>query len=382
MELVRRAAGDKLLASPPHSGNVGRGVIRMPRNPRPSGRIRSAAKAGRINSIVDFAKHLDLSVWTVSRAINGHPEVKELTRRRVLAAMDEVGYRPNPLARGLGGRRTGMIGVCSIGIENPILNAKIYHLQEFLRPHGLRILLEMAPQHSPDETRAIDDFARLHVDGVVLMYSALTSENVGRLLPGVATVQVDPHRPQNLPNISIDRRKAMRLLFEHLLHFGHRSFALLFAHSDPWRWPALTEVARDHGLDPQKIFRFVEAPPGAGPLQAGQIMTEELLRWPKRPTAILARDDRMALGVIQAVRQAGLQVPADMSVAGFDNLDLARQLHPTLTTVDQNPALLMKQAVAMLLAEIALPPKRRGRAQTETISPELVTGESTGPARR
>ena len=68
-----------------------------------------------ISSLVDFAKHLDLSVWTVSRAINGHPEVKEETRSRVLAAMEEVGYRPNPLARGLGRGRTGMVGVCSIG---------------------------------------------------------------------------------------------------------------------------------------------------------------------------------------------------------------------------------------------------------------------------
>lgn len=354
----------------------------MPRNPRTSGPGRSVAKAGRITSIVEFAKYLDLSVWTVSRAINGHPEVKELTRRRVLTAMDEVGYRPNPLARGLGGRRTGMIGVCSIGIENPILNAKIYHLQEFLRPHGLRILLEMASQNSQDETRAIEDFARLHVDGVVLMYSTLTSETVTRLLPGVAGIQVDPHRPQTLPNISIDRRKAMRLLFEHLLRLEHRSFALLFAKTDPWRWPSLVEVARDHGLDPERVFRFVAAPEGAGPIEAGQIMTEEVLKWPKRPTAIIARDDRMALGVIQALRQAGLVVPRQMSVAGFDNLDLARKLHPTLTTIDQNPALLMKQAVAMLLSEIALAPDKRGRPRTETISPELVTGESTGPAPR
>src|SRR5687768_14652299 len=133
----------------------------MPRNVSTPGRAKRRSGSAPIESIIDFAKYLDLSVWTVSRAINGHPEVKEETRRRVMAAMDEVGYRPNPLARGLGGRRTGMIGVCSIGIENPILNAKIYHLQEFLRKHGLRILLELAAQNSQDEIRAIEDFARL-----------------------------------------------------------------------------------------------------------------------------------------------------------------------------------------------------------------------------
>ncbi len=354
----------------------------MPRKESTAGRAKSRPRSGQIESIIDFAKYLDLSVWTVSRAINGHPEVKEKTRRRIMAAMEEVGYRPNPLARGLGGRRTGMIGVCSIGLENPILNAKIYHLQEFLRKHSLRILLELAAQNSQEETRAIEDFARLHVDGVVLMYSTLSSATVAKLLPGIACVQVDPHEPQSLPNISIDRRKAMRLLFEHLLRLGHRSFALLFAKTDPWRWPSLVEIARDHGLDPEKIFRFVVAPDVASPIEAGQAMTEELLKWPKRPTAIFARDDRMALGVLQALREAGLEVPRHISVAGFDNLDLARQLHPTLTTVEQNPAQLMRKAGEILLAQIALPEGKRGQPLAETIAPELIIGESTGLAFR
>lgn len=352
----------------------------MSQNETMSDKSKGRPRSGQIASIVDFAKYLDLSVWTVSRAMNGHPEVKEKTRRRILAAMEEVGYRPNPLARGLGGRRTGMIGVCSIGIENPILNAKIYHLQEFLRANNLRILLELAAQNSQDELRAIEDFARLHVDGVVLMYSTLASETVAKLLPGVACVQVDPHQPQSIPNISIDRRKAMRLLFEHLLRLEHRSFALLFAKTDPWRWPSLVEVARDHGLDPEKIFRFVDAPKVSSAIEAGQLMTEELLKWRQRPTAIIARDDRMALGVLQALRHAGLEVPRHMSVAGFDNLDLARKLHPTLTTVEQRPAELMKHAGEILLAQIALPQSKRGRPLTETTAPELITGESTGPA--
>lgn len=331
-------------------------------------------------SIVDFARHLDLSVWTVSRAINGHPEVKEKTRRRIIAAMDEVGFRPNPLARGLGGRRTGMIGVCSIGLQNPILNTKIYHLQEFLRRHQLRILLEMTPQNPQNETRVVDDFARIRVDGVVMMYSTLSADATATVFRGVACVHVDPHEVQKAPNISIDRRKAMRLLFEHLLRLEHRSFALLFAKSDPWRWPALMEVAKDHRLDPEKIFRFVEVPGVESPLEAGALMAETALKWPSRPTAIITRDDQIALGVIQTLRQAGVEVPRHMSVTGFDNLDLARKLHPTLTTIEQNPLRQMERAGEMLLEQIALLPQKRGRPMTETIAPELITGESTGPA--
>jgi LacI family transcriptional regulator len=90
----------------------------------------------------------------------------------------------------------------------------------------------------------------------------------------------------------------------------------------------------------------------------------------------------MALGVLQALRHAGLEVPRHMSVAGFDNLDLARKLHPTLTTVEQNPAQLMSKAGEILLREIALPEAKRSRNLTESIAPELITGESTGPASR
>lgn len=335
-----------------------------------------------IYSLVDFAKHLDLSVWTVSRAINGHPEVKEETRRRVLAAMEEVGYRPNPLARGLGRGRTGMVGVCSIGLDNPILNTKIYHLQEFLRRHERRVVLEIS-SHSPEnECRIIEDFVQMRVEGIVLLYSTLATSAVTPRLAGIPCLQVDPIEPQTIPSIAIDRPRAMRLLFEHLLRLEHRSFALLFPQGEPWRGPALRDLARAHGLDPDRVFQHPSLPEGTtNGIEIGQRMTEEVLRWPQRPTALVARDDQVALGAIQALREAGVDVPRQMSVTGFDNLDLARRLHPTLTTIDQNPLRLMERAGEMLLEQFTRRASR-GAALAETVAPDLVVGESTGPARR
>jgi LacI family transcriptional regulator len=97
---------------------------------------------------------------------------------------------------------------------------------------------------------------------------------------------------------------------------------------------------------------------------------------------LIARDDLVALGAIQALRQAGVEVPRQMSVTGFDNLDLARWLHPTLTTIDQSPLRLMERAGEMLLADIARPAKSRGAGITEAIAPEFIQGESTAPAWR
>lgn len=342
--------------------------------------MKTSATSGRITSITEFAKYLGLSVCTVSRAMNAHPAVKDSTRRQVLAAMEEVGYQPNPIGRALVGARTGLIGVCSIGLSNPILNTKIYHLQKFLRDHDLRVVLEMGYQDPKSEARIIEDFRRIRVDGLVLMYSTLPSSTVAGLTQGMACVHVDSHEPQSTPNISIDRRRAMRLLLEHLLRFEHRNFAMLWAESDPWRWPMLAEAAKSNGLDPSKAFRFARFPDVEDAIEAGQIMTEEVLSWPKRPTAIIARDDQMVLGVLQALRHAGVEVPRHMSVTGFDNLSIARKLHPTLTTIEQNPARLMERAGELLLEQIKLPPKKRGGAITEMIVPELVTGESTGPA--
>lgn len=340
-----------------------------------------------IKSIPDFAKYLGLSSWTVSRAINGHPEVSEKTRRRVMAAMDEVGFRPNPLARGLGGRRTSMIGVCFMGLGNPILDRKVYHLQEFLRQHQLRSLLEMRMRDVQQEINAIEDFKRIRVDGIVLIHSELDAQTSEQLFGDLAAVHVDPHQPQTTCTVSVDRRRAMRLLMEHLLRLGHRSFALLgFGRNDPWRWPSLVETARLHGLDPDRAIRAVDAPPDVeSPIEAGELMAEAVLRWPRRPTAMIAVDDRTALGAIQALHQARVEIPREMSVTGFDNLDFARKLHPTLTSIEQNPSRLMERAGAMLLQQLGLPGASGvvvPTAREETVAPELVIGESTGPARR
>ena len=180
----------------------------MPRNPSVPRAAKRPLSARRITSITEFAKFLDLSVCTVSRAMNAHPAVKEATRRRVLSAMVDVGYQPNPIGRALVGARTGLIGVCSIGLSNPVLNTKIFHLQEFLRRHDLRVILELGNQNPENEQRVIEDFRRIRVDGMVLMYSTLPANQVADLVRGTACVQVDAQEPQQVPNISIDRERA------------------------------------------------------------------------------------------------------------------------------------------------------------------------------
>jgi DNA-binding LacI/PurR family transcriptional regulator len=350
------------------------------------GKRKPASQSGQrppILSIADFARHLNLSAWTVSRAINGHPEVNEQTRQRIIAAMDELGFRPNPLARGLGGRRTGMIGVCFMGLGNPIVDKKVYHLQEFFRRHRLQTVLEVRMRDRQQELRAIQNFRRIHVDGVVLLYSELDASTCVKALEGTPCVQVDAHHPQKVPSVSLDRHKAMQLLMEHLFRLEHTSFGLLGpGRSDVWRWPALLDIARARGLDPDKIYIDVHEPVEVeSVIERGQIMAKAVLEMKRRPTALIAANDQMAIGVVHTLRENGVSIPREMSVTGFDNLDLGRKLHPTLTTIEQNPFRMMERAGELLLDQIKLPTEERGRPIIETVAPDLVIGESTGPAR-
>lgn len=349
---------------------------------KPAAKPSGAGSRPSLLSIADFARHLQLSAWTVSRAINGHPEVNEKTRRRVLAAMDELGFRPNPLARGLGGRRTGMIGVCFLGLGNPIVDKKVYALQEFFRRHHLQTILEVRMRDRKQELNAIESFRRIHVDGIVLMYSELEADAVLDALKGTPCVQVDPHRPQKIPSVSLDRHRAMQLLMDHLFRLEHRSFGLLeTGYGEIWRWPALVDIARARRLDPEKIYQqFGSLPHVESPIERGQLLAQSVLALKKRPTALVTANDQMAIGVIQTLREAGISIPREISVTGFDHLDLGRRLHPTLTTIEQNSAHLMERAGALLLEQIKLPSAERGKPIQEKIAPVLVVGESTGPA--
>lgn len=335
-----------------------------------------------LRSIAEFARHLDLSAWTVSRAINGHPEVQEKTRQRIFAAMEELGFQPNPLARGLGGRRTGMIGVCFMGLGNPVVDQKVYALQEFFRRHRLQTLMEVRMRDEKQELRAIENFRRIHVDGIVLLYSELTAEAALAAVGETPCVQVDPHFPQTLPAVSLDRHRAMALLMDHLFSLGHRSFALFGpGRKDFWRWPALVEAARARGLDAQAAFTdFPELATSGTPLEQGQAMAKAFLELKRKPTAILAANDQVAISAIHTLHAAGLRTPRDVSITGFDHIEFGRKLHPTLTTIDQNSVQMMDRAGQLLLQWMKVPEGKRNAHRMEMIEPQLILGESTGPA--
>ncbi|HSI82577.1 MAG: LacI family DNA-binding transcriptional regulator [Candidatus Methylacidiphilales bacterium] len=333
-------------------------------------------------STADLARHLDLSEWTVSRAINGHPEVKAATRKRVLEAMAELGFQPNLHARGLNGKATGIVGICFGNPRNSLVIDKIATLEEYLRLHHLRGILAINPHDVESELRIISDFRHLRVDGMVLIHSYLAGSQLDKALRGMKCVLVDSgHRSTDFPGIHLNRIRAGRFLVDHLCSLGHRSFATLgYSNSNRWRWDGIVTALHCNHLNPDKpeVLRAYELPsPGEEAYGEGIKLVKMALADKNPPTAFLAVNDRVAVGAIQGLRDNGYEVPRDFSVTGFDNLEVSRHLRPTITTIDQQPRMAMERAGEMLLTQLGL---STNQLENLLLEPIFHARESTGPA--
>ncbi|XHR29491.1 MAG: LacI family DNA-binding transcriptional regulator [Chthoniobacteraceae bacterium] len=329
-----------------------------------------------------MAQHLGLSEWTVSRAINGHPEVKAATRERILKAMDELGFRPNPVARKLSGKQMGIVGVCVVNAHSRVIIDKIRFLDKFLKQHGIRAILSLASREKERELKTIRDFLHLRVDGVVLFQSTLDVPSLNKTLGNVSCVLVDPEA-SFAPRVWLDRGEAMRLIVQHLFELGHRSFGLLgISPIDKFRWAGLIKAFADYGVNFEKSVQVFGIEKGMGDSYSdGVLLARRAVAAKKRATAYIALNDEIAIGSLPIFREAGLRAPEDFSIVGFDNLPAGMYLQPSLTTIDQQVDLMITSAGELLLEELGLKEKTDS-SRCVKIPPKIIIRGSTGPAPR
>jgi DNA-binding LacI/PurR family transcriptional regulator len=338
-----------------------------------------------IASTTALARHLGLSRWTISRVLNGHPEVKAETVIRVREAMKELGFVPNPMARGLRGARTGMIGVCFQSFDIPILVQKIAVLQGALRRAGYRGLIELTDRNPELEREVVHHFSAVKVEGIVLVGGPTPGDPAGvidilqdRRIP---TVIIDPSFSVSLPVVEVDRREGMRSVLTHLLDLGHERFALIGIDRTmiygASRWSGIESIIEDRGLSLDK--QFIElTEPGCDDIgyEYGRRLAGRLLDLDDRPTAVVALNDQVAIGAMARFEESALTVPRDISIVGFDNLEVSAHISPSLTTVDQGVVNLMETAVEVLTRQL------EGREDPGSvpvlIRPDLVIRKSTG----
>jgi LacI family transcriptional regulator len=345
--------------------------------------MNTVSKRGRATA-KDVAQLAEVSTSTVSRVLSGKGTdmIGAETTERVKAAAKTLGYSPDPIARALRGERTYLLGLIVREIADPFFSSFVSTLNLQARDMGYQLLLSHAhsdPEQALQVTSVLD--AR-HCDGVLVLGDLRDDELAfqtmlerHRAIVGLCR----GHAPGSLYTVNSDNEFGARLLFDHLLALGHRRIAYL---DGGWlgdmreRRDAFIALARESGLMLSDDYIRVVSSDMAGGYEGART----LIGWRERPTAIMASDDAMAIGALRAVLAAGLHVPSDISVVGFDDIDAASYVTPTLTTVRQSVDEMSRQALSLLI-DLIETENRPDSGTMIRVMPELRIRESTGPVR-
>jgi DNA-binding LacI/PurR family transcriptional regulator len=325
-----------------------------------------------------IAEHLGLTPGTVSAALNNSAAARSIpahTKNRIIEAAQALNYRPNFFARTLRLKRTYTIGVIAEEIGDAYGAMVISGIEEFLRKNNY-FFLTVIHRHDP---KLLQTYAQMlltrGVEGFITTDTSLMEK-----LP-LPTVAVAGHeRLEGLTNIVLDHKRAARLALEHLRDLGHEEIAFIkgqtVSSDSAARWNAICEVAQqlDIRIRPELTVQLegTDSTPAIGYPFAKQLLARKLPF-----TALFAYNDISAIGSIWAIREAGLRVPEDISVVGFDDIPGAAYANPGLTTVRQ-PLQKMGQIAAQTVVDLI---EGRGEYVPEiAIEPEFVIRQSTGPA--
>jgi LacI family transcriptional regulator len=331
-------------------------------------------------SLKELAAHIGLSQATVSRVINGFAtthRISPATQKRVLDAAAALNYRPNVFARGLRSKRSYTAGVIIPEISEGYSTSVLGGIEDALLQSGFFYFV-VSHRHRQDLLR---DYPRLllerAVEGIIAVDTAISEE-----LP-VPVVAVSGHsHHETIVNIELDHVLAARFALEHLLKLGHRHIAFIkgqaFSSDTVFRWDAIRHIAADLGIviDRKLVVQLEGSAPGTEP---GRAATRELLQRGRPFSAIFAFNDLSAIGAVTALHEAGLCVPADVSVVGFDDILRAETNNPAITTVRQPLTEMGRIAATTLLKLIHGEDADRSNGPIRVL-PTFIERESTSTA--
>ncbi|MEP3440644.1 MAG: LacI family DNA-binding transcriptional regulator [Sulfitobacter sp.] len=301
----------------------------------------------------DVAKKAGVSTATVSRCINTPERVVEATRKRVNRAIDSLGYTPNFGARVMAAKRTFTIGAIIPTMENAIFARGLQAFQEELHNSGYTLLVSSSAYDPKIEEEQIKALISRGADGLLLIgydrAPAIYRYLERQAAPALIAWAYAPNNP--LPAIGFDNRAAMIRLFDKVWEMGHRRIAVISANvlgndRAAERLEGIRDALLARGLPPETI-RVIETPYG---FDTGETAMRELMSTDITPTLVMCGNDVLAAGAMRGARALGLDVPRDVSITGFDDIELAQVLHPPLTTMHVPHREMGRRAAAMLIA--------------------------------
>jgi LacI family transcriptional regulator len=347
-------------------------------------------------TIADVARRAGVSTATVSRVLSGVGRARPQTEQRVHDAARELGFRPSDVARSLKRRSTLTIGLIVTDIENPYFPQLVRAVEDAAIAEGYAILLCNAGEEPEREASYLELLVDRRVDGLIIAASTIGMRQSAWLASApLPVVLVNTSVPDvGLPTIVSDNRGGGRAAAEHLLALGHRRFGYLMPPPRNLDAPDRLAGARA-ALAGSGLADALSIAHGAPTVTGGEAAMRDLLALDPHPTAVIGYNDLMAIGAMRAIRRAGLRVPDDVSLVGFDDVAIAAYVEPALTTLRQETVEMGRWAVTRLTEEIAAraaaagngpsdgPPAGRPAVASHRIVPvQLEVRGTTGLARR
>jgi LacI family transcriptional regulator len=338
-------------------------------------------------TIQDVAARAGVSAMTVSRVLNGSTRVSDATRQRIEVAIEELGYIPNALARGLLKGETHAIGLIVGDITNPYWTAVVSGAEEVAHRNGYALVLGNVGDSTDKAGQLIETMVSNRLDGLLINMHAKpfeTNSFSDKVLRKLAKrnypfVLIGPeHKGINTDIVRGDNDYGAQVLTRHLIELGHRRIALLNGPRSDFeaqhREQGYLKSLADYGIEADREL-MVE---GSYLRRGGYPQALGLLKLPEgiRPTAILASNNFLALSVIEAARDLEIQIPEDLALVGFDDFELASIIYPFLTVMAQPARVLGVQAAQLLIDRLNNPEK--WRPSRLVFTPELIVRRSCG----
>lgn len=330
--------------------------------------------------ILQVSKRAGVSTATISRVLNGSPKVRKETSERVRKVIAELNYVPNNSARNLRIGRSEMFGLIVSDIKNPFFPELIDHFEALAAAQNIDVVFTHTNYSSQRLANCMQRLVERNVDGIAVMTSEVdeTALRIAkqRRIPLVLLNQ--PALGSTYSNVLVDYARGYREAVEHLVKLGHRNIAFLSGPDElssvRRRRKAFETAAKKYGIATGDQYVI----PGDLKVEGGRAALQMLLHRKPRPTALVSANDLMAIGALLAATAAGLNVPKDLSIVGFDDLPLATLTHPQLTTIHLSRQEIAAEAFSQLV-RLVQKKDAGGAGIVHKVYARLVVRESTGP---
>jgi len=311
----------------------------------------------------DLAQAAGVSEATASRALSGSGRISQETRERVRSLAEVMGYQANPLARGLAGGNTNLLGVCGSGVLKPFMHRLLSQLASYASSQGQKLVF--APLPLLEGLRVL---LPLQIDGLIVCWEGLDEDMAEELLEerALPTVVLGK-RSEYCSSFDVDRARGVKTGVAKLIELGHRRIAFVGESTASDKWQGFVSAHTDAGLSvSQDAIVACEGSPLGGFAALEQFLGSGF-------TAAFATNDEIAVGLLRALEEKNFKVPEDYSILGYDGIYLDQLGRPRLATLAQPSGALAKMAINQLLD---------GTEQiNESIPPELIVGDSIGKMR-